>query len=144
MRVQDVTTHRGSPRLSITGKRGRQRNIPLHSVTRTLLADYLLASGHAHQRKAALFRPIRNNRTGQRNRPLSGDGIYKLVRGYARRVGLKIGVQTLRVTAAVKALEHAELAEVQAWLGHANIATTRLYDRRRRPADAATNVQIQY
>ena len=46
----------------------------------------------------------------------------------------------LRATAATNALDHgADIARVQEWLGHANIATTRLYDKRRsRPEDSPT------
>jgi integrase/recombinase XerD len=46
----------------------------------------------------------------------------------------------LRATAATNALDHeADIAKVQEWLGHATIATTRLYDRRRsRPEDSPT------
>jgi integrase/recombinase XerD len=46
----------------------------------------------------------------------------------------------LRATAATNALDHdADIAKVQEWLGHANIATTRIYDRRRmRPEDSPT------
>ncbi len=46
----------------------------------------------------------------------------------------------LRATAVTNALDHeADIAKVQEWLGHANIATTRLYDRRRmRPEDSPT------
>ena len=46
----------------------------------------------------------------------------------------------LRATAATSALDHeADIAKVQEWLGHANIATTRLYDHRRmRPEDSPT------
>jgi site-specific recombinase XerD len=49
-------------------------------------------------------------------------------------------VHSLRATAATNALDHeADIAKVQEWLGHANIATTRIYDRRRsRPEDSPT------
>ncbi len=48
------------------------------------------------------------------------------------------GPHALWATAATNALDHeADIAKVQEWLGHANIATTRLYDRRRmRPEDS--------
>jgi site-specific recombinase XerD len=40
-------------------------------------------------------------------------------------------VHSLRATAATNALSHdADIAKVQDWLGHANVSTTRLYDRR--------------
>jgi len=49
-------------------------------------------------------------------------------------------VHALRATAATNALDHqADIAKVQEWLGHANIATTRIYDHRRtRPEDSPT------
>lgn len=42
--------------------------------------------------------------------------------------------------AAINVLEHeAGIAKVQAWLGHANISTTKIYDRRQmRPEDSPT------
>ena len=48
----------------------------------------------------------RNNRAGELPRMLSDDGIYKLVRGYTKKLGLVIGAQALRATAAINALEH--------------------------------------
>ena len=49
-------------------------------------------------------------------------------------------VHALRATGATKALDHeADIAKVEEWLGHASIAMTRLYDRRKmRPADSPT------
>jgi site-specific recombinase XerD len=138
--VQDIHPRRGIPHLRVHGKGGKLRHIPLHPGTQELLSDYLEASGHAHEKSGALFRPVRNNRTGELDRMLSGDGIYKLVRGYAKKLGVTIGVHALRAPAATNALEHeADIAKVQEWLGHANIATTRLYDRRKsRPEDSPT------
>jgi integrase/recombinase XerD len=48
------------------------------------------------------------------------------------------GARALRATAATNALDHqADIAKVQEWLGHANIATTRIYDHRStRPKDS--------
>src|SRR5271170_4974305 len=53
---------------------------------------------------------------------------------------LGIRNHALRATAATNALDHqADIAKVQEWLGHANIATTRIYDHRRtRPEDSPT------
>ena len=104
------------------------------------MTDYLEASGHAHSKSGALFRPIRNSRTGELDRTLSGNGIYKLVRGYAKKLGVANGAHALRATAATNALEREEdIAKVQEWLGHSNVATTPLYDRRKsRPEDSPT------
>jgi site-specific recombinase XerD len=65
------------------------------------------------------------------------------VGNYARAAGIEVaglGVHGLRATAATNALEHeADIAKVQQWLGHANISTTRIYDRRAsRPEDSPT------
>jgi integrase/recombinase XerD len=135
--VPDIHNRRGVPHLRVHGKGNKLRNIPLHPGTHTLLSDYLEALGHT---QGALFRPTCNNRTGTLERALSADAIYKLVRGYAKQLGAQIGAHALRATAATNALEHeADIAKVQEWLGHANIATTRLYDRRKsRPEDSPT------
>ena len=46
---------------------------------------------------------------------------------YSALLGFEIGAHALRATAATNALDHqADIAKVQEWLGHANIATTRI------------------
>lgn len=143
--VQDIHSRRGVPHLRVRGKRGTVRHIPLHPGTQALLSDYLEASGHALDKPGAVFRPMRNNRTGALDRMLSGDGIYKLVRGYAQKLGVSIGVHTLRATAAINALEHeADIATVQQWLGHASIATTRRYDRRKSRSEDSPTFKVRY
>jgi integrase/recombinase XerD len=138
--VSAIHQRRGVPHLRVYGKGGKIRNVPLHPGSQELLTDYLEASGHLHDKAGALFRPIRNNRTGELNRPLSPDGIYKIVRGYSTTLGVPSGAHVMRATAATNALEHeADIAKVQEWLGHADISTTRMYDRRKsRPEDSPT------
>jgi hypothetical protein len=63
-------------------------------------ARYLDAAGHGTDEPGALFRPIRNNRTGRLERAITPDGIYKLVRAYSAELEFEIGAHALRATAA--------------------------------------------
>jgi site-specific recombinase XerD len=118
----------------------KTRYLPLHPGTNELIHDYLEAAGHDADENGALFRPIRNNRTGRIDKALDPDMVYRLVRGYSAELGFEIGAHALRATAATNALDHqADIAKVQEWLGHANISTTRIYDHRKtRPEDSPT------
>jgi site-specific recombinase XerD len=90
-----------------------------------------------------MFRPIINNRTGKLHESITGDGVYKMLKKYAASAGIQVDglcLHALRATAATNALENkSDIAFVQKWLGHANISTTKLYDRRSsRPEDSPT------
>jgi integrase len=108
------------------------------------ITSYLEAAGHAEDSAGPLFRPVKNTVDGILERPLTPSGVYAcVVKKYAKQIGVDlIGfcVHSLRATAATNALEHqADIAKVQEWLGHANISTTRLYDKRKsRPEDSPT------
>ncbi len=141
LKVRDARhARKGVPHLKVSGKGGKTRYVPLHPGTNALIHDYLEAAGHGTDEVGALFRPVRNNRTGRLERAITADGVYKLVRAYSAGLGFEIGAHALRATAATNALDHqADIAKVQEWLGHANIATTRIYDHRRtRPEDSPT------
>lgn len=141
LKVKDAKHARKSvPHLNVSGKGGKVRYLPLHPGTQSLIHEYLEAAGHGTDENGALFRPVRNNTTGQLDNAITPDGIYKLVRIYSAQLGFGIGAHALRATAATNALDHeADIAKVQEWLGHASIATTRIYDHRRtRPEDSPT------
>ena len=143
LKVRDIHQRRGVQHLRVHGKGGKLRYLPLHPGTAELITDYLEAAGHGEDLGGALFRPVKNNTGGTMEGAVTADGIYRMVKYYANRVGVNIegfGAHSLRATAATNALDHeADIAKVQEWLGHANIATTRLYDRRKtRPEDSPT------
>ena len=130
---------RGVPHLKVSGKGGKTRYVPLHPAASSLIAEYLEIAGHGADEAGPLFRPLHHGRADDAS-GLTPDAVYKLVRGYSQALGCRVGAHALRATAATNALDHeADIAKVQEWLGHANIATTRLYDRREsRPEDSPT------
>jgi len=146
LRVQDYRFQiEGVGHLVVQGKGDKERYVPLHDFAAELIDDYLDAAGHGYDAEGALFRPFRNSRgTGLEN-AVTPDGVYKVVRHYSAVLGGKIRAHSLRATAATNALKNdADLAKVQEWLGHSNISTTRIYDKRDfRPQDSPT-FKIRY
>ncbi|WP_374091004.1 tyrosine-type recombinase/integrase [Methylomicrobium lacus] len=141
LKVKDFKhERRGVPHLKVAGKGGKTRYVPLHPAAGGLIHDYLELAGHGGDESGALFRPVSNNTKTGSAKAITPDGIYKLVRAYSTELGFTIGAHSLRATAATNALDHqADIAKVQEWLGHANIATTRIYDHRKtRPEDSPT------
>lgn len=141
--VGDVQERRGVKHLKVHGKGGKLRYLPLHPGTAESIDVYLQAAGHGTDRPGALFRPVKNNRHDNARASITADGVYKMLAGYAASLRIDVagfGPHALRATAATNALDHdADIAKVQEWLGHANIATTRIYDRRKtRPEDSPT------
>ena len=146
LKVKDLQSRQGVMHFKVKGKRGKIRFVPAHAQAQRLIESYLLMAGHAEDKDGPLFRPVRNNRTGVLERPLNANSLYRnVVRKYGQATGLNIEVNglcvhSMRATAATNALSHeADIAKVQEWLGHANVSTTRLYDRRKtRPEDSPT------
>lgn len=106
------------------------------------IVAYLEAAGHGDEANGALFRPTSNN-ARSRTASITPDGVYKMLSSYAKALQIDVagfGPHALRATAATNALDNgADIAKVQEWLGHANISTTRVYDRRQsRPEDSPT------
>lgn len=145
LQLSDLQERRGIKHLRVLGKGGKIRWIPLHPVAAARLHDYQEADADREPGPGPLFRSLRGRSAGA---GITANGVYQLVGYWAKVAGIAIeglGVHGLRATAATNALEHgADIAKVQAWLGHANISTTRLYDRRGDRAEDSPTNKVRY
>jgi site-specific recombinase XerD len=151
LRVRDLQQREGVLHFRVHGKGDKTRYIPVSLLTQRLITEYLDQAGHKEDLSGALFRPVKNNVTKTLDKELHPDSIYQeIVRHYGEKVGIATDVHgfcvhALRATAATNALSHnADIAKVQEWLGHANIATTRLYDRRQSRPEESPTFKVEY
>jgi integrase/recombinase XerD len=112
--------------LTVKGKGSKMRAVPFGKWAREKVVSYIkdtrrrLLKG---QSSAFVF----INRSG---RPLTRQGFWKLIRGYALAAGIekRVTPHTLRHSFATHLLEGgADLRSVQSMLGHADISTTQIY-----------------
>jgi integrase/recombinase XerD len=113
--------------LMVTGKGNRERLVPLGSYAVAAIDRYIQQS-----RPALAEGKKESNRLfiTQRGRGFSRSGMWKLIRGYILKAGIrkKVTPHTFRHSFATHLLEGgADLRVVQELLGHASINTTQIY-----------------
>ncbi len=125
MQLREVNLERGYVR--VTGKGNKQRLIPFGELAASRIRRYVDEGREAFAKGRddlpALF-------LGNRQRPLTRQGFWKLLGRYARVAGITrtISPHKLRHSFATHLLERgADLRAVQAMLGHADITTTQIY-----------------
>lgn len=125
--LADVNLNAGFVR--VTGKGNKTRLVPLGQAARERITRYLAEDRPALVRdpaERALF-------LTERGRPMTRQGFWKTLRGYARRAGVRlptgdVSPHKLRHSFATHLVERgADLRAVQAMLGHADISTTEIY-----------------
>ena len=107
------------------GKGGKERIVPLGKTAAALTRRYLEEGRPRLQKKPA--EAVFLTRRGD---PFTRQGVWKMLRGYARKAGLeaKISPHILRHSFATHLLERgADLRSVQLMLGHSQITTTQIY-----------------
>ncbi len=151
LRVRDYQRREGIMHFRIEGKGDKLRFIPVATEAQRLIHTYVEASKHGEDLEGPLFRPVKNNTTGELRKPLNPKSVYDdVVKRYGKEVGITVDVHgfcvhSLRATAATNALSHnADIAKVQEWLGHANVSTTRIYDKRRMRPEESPTFKVEY
>ncbi len=148
LKVRDLLTTHGCDALRIIRKGGKRDIIAIHPETAQRLRAYLQAAGHAHDRDGPLFRPMSLGREPHPiRRQLGPDSVDSVVEKYINQLGLGRGYSShsMRATFITTALEHgAKLEAVQRTVGHADPATTQLYDRGRFTPQKSAALVVAY
>jgi integrase/recombinase XerD len=108
------------------GKGSKERMVPVGSLAVAALSAYLTAG----RPRLIGLRDESHVFLNMRGRPLSRQGLYKIVQGHAATAGLagKMSPHTLRHTFATHLLAGGcDLRSLQEMLGHADIGTTQIY-----------------
>jgi integrase/recombinase XerD len=112
--------------LRVTGKGGRERVVPCGDTAVAWIIRYL-ENARPLLLKGTKAAELFVNRSGRR---LSRQGLWKIIKGYARELGISADLtpHTLRHSFATHLVEEgADLRSVQMMLGHASITTTEIY-----------------
>lgn len=115
--INDVNLEDGFVR--VKGKGNKERIVPLGSKAISALREYLRQRRHIKERRLFL---------NSRNKGLTRQTIWLIVKQFANNVGLDISPHTLRHSFATHLLDNgADLRVVQELLGHSSISTTQIY-----------------
>jgi integrase/recombinase XerD len=148
LKVRDLLTTQGCEALRVIRKGGKRDIIAIHPETAQRLRAYLEAAGHAHDRAGPLFRPMRAGRHPQpMRRQLGPEGVDYVVEKYVSQLGFGNGYSphSMRATFITTALANgAKLEDVQRTVGHADPATTQLYDRGRLTPQRSAALVVAY
>lgn len=110
--------------LKVTGKGRKERLIPFGAGAEIWIRAWLALRPTLQPTGGELF-------LGQRGDGLTRQHFWRLLKGYARKAGLRpeaVSPHVLRHAFATHLLDHgADLRAVQAMLGHADISTTQIY-----------------
>jgi len=138
LKVKDFRTSGEHRVLSVFGKGGKERTVPLHVEAVERLVHWIEVAGIADDRLGPLFRPAASprglGRDGFQRSHLTTRSVQNLVKRYARQAALDeaVSVHSLRVTALTTARERgADIIDLQDFAGHADPRTTLTYIRSR-------------
>ena len=151
LRVRDVHERDGVPHFRVRGKGGKVRYVPVAPPALQWIGRYLNLAGTGLDGETPLFRAVRQRESAGNTKGLSGTALYtRVVKHYAVQAGLDavvdgICVHSLRATAATNALQgNSDITSVQDWLGHADVSTTQLYDRREAAVADSPSYRVRY
>ena len=145
LRVGDFFEDGGYMVLEFNVKGGRKKRVPINQEHQATLKKYLMAAGHVDEQESPLFLGVRSDRDNATH--LTQRYLRKMVKKYARQVDLseKVTPHSARATFITEALNAGvPIEQVQNTVGHKNITTTKMYDKRRISYRESATFRVHY
>ena len=154
IKYSDLGSYNGMMRIKVKVKGGAFRMVPIHPRLADVLKQYLpyLRSAYKKRFKRSLeksdylFISLKNNRNKEKVQ-ISRGGVYKILNQLAFKAGIRqeISPHSARATLITSLLEQGiELDKVSHSIGHANIETTKIYDKRHRSLKDNAILDLNY
>lgn len=143
LKVEDYYQRKGERWLRLQEKRGKIHEVPVHSKAREAVDHWLQVSGLETNPAAPLFPAFGKDKKTIQLRHLSRTSIWKLVQARVRASGLekRVCCHSFRATGITEYMNAGGALDIaQRIAGHAELSTTKIYDRSK---DRVTIAEIE-
>ena len=147
LRTSQIRSERNHKVLSFTGKGNAERMIVMVPAVWHALQHYFKMTGRDLKIDQPVFRPLRNNRTGELNKGLDPSMIFYIVTRNAKKAGIatRVSPHSCRATAISNARDHqAPDRAIQEFAGWASPDMITRYDKRRNAVEHSAAHSIAY
>lgn len=147
LKIKDFYREQGYYVLDFWVKGGKRNRLAIHQELQILINDYLRVAGHDMESNYYLFLPMRNApNVSDATRKLSRKTVDYLFKKYAKQAFLSgVTPHSARATFITQALENnCPIEAVQKTVGHSQIKTTQMYDKRRAKYRESASFAVRY
>ena len=146
LKVEEYFSEANFKVMDFTLKGGKRHRVAVSHLLQGPLDDYIQLAGHGDRPESPLFLPIRKDDNREENKHLTKQAIDRIWDKYTRQVGFEgTSPHFARTTFVTVGLEHgAKIEEMQRTVGHSQIKTTQMYDRRSFKYEESASFKVWY
>lgn len=147
LRTSNLSEERGHKVLRLRGKGGAERLLVVIPPVWNAIVHYFRITGREPGRDGYLFQPVRNRRTGVRDKALDPSMVFYVVQRYAKLAGIakKVSPHSCRATAISNARDHnVSDRAIQEFAGWASPDMITRYDKRKTAIEKSASHAIRY
>lgn len=147
VKIKDLYEERNHYVLSVCGKGSKFRKIPVSPFIRNAIDNFKTVSGKRFLPDDFLFQPVRNNFSKVTDKQIHVSTVDWIVKHYAALAGVKkkVSPHSCRATVVGHLLDHkVPIRDIAIMVGHSQVQTTSIYDKRKQDLDKSAALRVHY